>query len=213
MKAKIFAVMLIAMVLLPITARAASNTYEIGDWFSDEGIWKFLFSPNVPDEFLESNYTKFQFLILPFLAVWAIVYGIIDELPLFNRNKNLKVLLAFIIAAIAGPTGGLVWTVHTLFVLYGQLAVWGFIIILFVGTIVWQLSGLHEIGIFNKGRGWTGKLDQAAKNMSNERKYRSKLKDLRDQLEFMGTNDPDYKRIYEEYKRTMKDYYEIRENG
>ncbi len=87
-----------------------------------------------------------QFLIFPFIALWAVLFGILINLRIFRYQNWLNSLLSFLIAVIAGPTGGLVWLVRTVFVLMGG---WGFIAfaaLFFIGVGAWLLSGVIRFG-------------------------------------------------------------------
>lgn len=87
-----------------------------------------------------------QFLIFPFIALWAVLYGILTTLKIFRYQNRLNSLLSFLIAVIACPTGGLVWIVRTVFVYMGG---WGFVafaILFFVGVGAWLLSGVIRFG-------------------------------------------------------------------
>ncbi len=43
----------------------------------------------------------FFYLLLPFLLIFAVVFGILSETKIFGKNKGVHVIIAFVIAAIS----------------------------------------------------------------------------------------------------------------
>jgi len=150
MKNKISTIILMLLLIGPTIVVAANNNGIFGNIEPPIGILELFFGPNIPEEFTENFYSVLQWLIFPFLSLWVILYGILSEVNIFRRKSHLNYWLALLIALIAGPTGALVYSVRTVFVLYGTLSFWGFAIVLFVGTGLWLYSFRFRWGLSEK---------------------------------------------------------------
>lgn len=134
---KIFVALILAALFVLPSAVLAPYTDLGTNLVKTEDLVKLLLGPEVPSEFLASPYKILQFLVFPFIALLVIIYGILEQVRIFRRKSWINAVLAFLIAAMAGPTGGLVYLVRFVFVGYGW---YGFLIfagLLFVGTGLW----------------------------------------------------------------------------
>jgi hypothetical protein len=128
---------LIFLILLPTTVFAV----EIAGY---DPI-KIIFGPDVPEEWQEP-YKFMQYLVFPFIALWVVLFGILSEIRIFRRREGINAIIAFLIAMIAGPTGGLVWLVRNSLIVLGA---WGFLVfaaLLGVGITLWAASRLWAWG-------------------------------------------------------------------
>lgn len=177
MSKKIFvALILVALLVLPSIVLAQSPWGDAVD-FDAVDLIKIFFGPNIPDEFTESGYNILQWLIFPFLALWVIIFGIMSEIRIFRRGQNTRIVLSFLIAVIAAPTGGLVWMVKTLFALYGGFAFVIFIGLMFLGTALW---GVATWGLWG-GPGLSGKSwKDAGKRMKGSIRRQEKIRRLQE---------------------------------
>jgi len=140
MSKKIYVAFILTVLLVLPSVVSAPITFLPGGeftWPKMENFWKLAFGPGVPDYMVQSPYHVLQFLIFPFLSLWVIIYGILEQIRIFRRKSWLHGILALLIAAISGPTGGLVWAVRVVFVAYGWFGFAIFAALLFIGTALW----------------------------------------------------------------------------
>ena len=162
------------MFLLVLPAVASANIgFDTTDLWSNA--FGLLFGPDIPDYMIyDSNgvspYAILQWLIFPFLALIAILYGILTEIKIFRNNNKINGAIAILIALIAGPTGGLVWLVRNVFVIFGYYSFLIFAIILFVGVGFWGVSRIR--GFKND---YSQEYDDLAKRLAVLRRRKSEL--------------------------------------
>ncbi len=166
-----------------------------------EGLLSFFFGPNIPDFILEGGiYTILQWLIFPFIALWAIMYGIMNEINIFRNSPNMHILLSFLIAAISGPTGGLVYLVRVVFVSIGW---WGFLVfgaLMFVGIFIWGRGKMYDYGY----GGWEGR--RASQYLSKE----GQIANLLETRKYLMAHGASYGELEEVDKKIAKLQNEIR---
>ena len=112
----------------------------------------------------------FHGLILPFLIIFAITWGILSSLGVFERRINLVLSLALSILVIFTPQ-------FTLFSTYiaqlgGQVAIIAFGVLFGFGVIMWALGRGRDI--YEEQLGGSGKVDRLMKKRS---KYLKKARD------------------------------------
>jgi len=104
---------------------------------------KIVFGPDVPEEWYDM-YLFMQWLVFPFIGIWMVIYGILEELRIFKRKASVQGLLALVMAFIASSSGGIVYGSR---ILFQAMGVWGisvFFIVFFVGAFLW---GYGTIGM------------------------------------------------------------------
>ena len=194
MSKKIFFALILAVLFVLPSASLAQ-----WEW---AGIYKdalsIFFGPDIPAEFTKDTYSTLQWLIFPFLSLWVIIYGILTQLRLFRRKSWLHGLIAFFIAAIAGPTGGLVYAVRILFVSYGIFGFGVFVVLLFVGTGLWFASTMHVR--------WGLGTKQAMKKFEQEQQLLDQMQKLKDAMMIMpeGKSKEDYRKQYKELVNELR---------
>jgi len=165
-----FALILAVLFVLPSVALAQSPWGQVTD-LKVIDIVKIFFGPGIPVAFTETPYKILQWLVFPFLALWMIIFGIMSEIRIFRRSQTTRIILTFLIAVMAAPTGALVWMVKALFALYGGFAFVVFIGMLFLGTVLWAIATAR---IWDVGGGWEG----AGKRMQQQIKRQDKIRQL-----------------------------------
>ena len=92
------------------------------------------------------------YLIFPFIAIVAVIYGILTEIRIFH-SANVKGILAFVMAGMSLPTGAMITTVYVLYTAGAWVAVVAFGVLFMLGTIFWALgrgsqlkNELYDIG-------------------------------------------------------------------
>jgi hypothetical protein len=92
------------------------------------------------------------YLIFPFIAIVAVIYGILTEIRIF-RSTNVKFVLAIVMAGMSLPTGAMITTVYVLYTIGAWFAVVAFGLLFIVGTILWAIgrggqlkNELYDIG-------------------------------------------------------------------
>jgi len=165
-----FALISAVLFVLPSVALAQGPWGTALDW-STVGPWiRIFFGPNIPDAFMANPYSALQWLIFPFISLWLIIYGILSQIRIFRTKTWINGALAFLIAVMAAPSGGLVLVVKGLFTLYGGYAFLIFIVLLFAGTGLWGLATFNLWGI-----GRVGKWEDAGKRMKQIIKREDKI--------------------------------------
>lgn len=104
---------------------------------------KVVFGPDVPADWYEP-YKVMQYLVFPFLAIWMIIFGILEEINIFRRHMGLHAIVALLMALMASVTGSLLYTVRWLL---GLGAWWGtlmFVAVFFVGVWFWGVGRMKE---------------------------------------------------------------------
>jgi len=79
------------------------------------------------------------YLVFPFVAIVAVIYGILSEIRIF-RSANVKGVLAFVMAGMSLPTGAMITTVYYLYTFGAWVAVVTFGILFIFGTLLWGVG-------------------------------------------------------------------------
>jgi len=146
------ALVLIGLFIVPNIGLAQNGWADpIIDAKLGEGAAKLLFGPEIPAEYYADWYSALQYLIFPFVSLWAIIFGILSQIRIFRRKEWIHILLSFTIAAMSGPTGGLIWLVRYVFVAYGWYGFLIFAVLLGAGTWLWGGAMFWEEFGFKKG--------------------------------------------------------------
>lgn len=99
-------------------------------------IFIIIFGENFPERWLTT--TGFmQFIVFPFIAVFAVMYGIMSELKLFRTpgGRKAQLVISLIMAFVGGYA--LLVTVRGLLVVNAWLGMILFGLVLFIGLILW----------------------------------------------------------------------------
>jgi len=133
------------MLFLPIVLAA-----DLGDIpGTNLNILKIIFGPDAFSVFPQSQPTAYgflQYLVFPFLSLWMVLYGILEEIRIFRRKTSINAVVAFLMAIISGPTGALVIVVRTSFLYMGAFGFLAFIVLFFFGVVAWAGVRLWSFG-------------------------------------------------------------------
>jgi len=99
-------------------------------------------------------------LLLPFLVLFAIFWGLLSVMRIFGNKVNIILALAFSLVII--PTPAFVWFATYLVQLGTTVALAAFILLFIFGTIRWALFRGHDI--YKE----TGGYDRQLKNIEKE---------------------------------------------
>jgi len=115
---------------------------------------KIIFGPNVPEDWYDL-YSVMQYLVFPFLSVWMVLYGILEELRIFRRKSGVQALIALLISLTASASGTLLYVVMGTFTVMGWLGILAFFGVFVVGASLWawgnmRSSYVSSIEMYNK---------------------------------------------------------------
>jgi len=80
------------------------------------------------------------YLMLPFIAIVAVVYGIISDLRIFKYSRWVRGVLAVAMAGMTLPSGVLIQAVYSLYSIDAALAALAFGVVFFLGVILWAVG-------------------------------------------------------------------------
>lgn len=132
----------------PIT-KFKPNGRHLGDlkigttWYN---IFQIVFGENVDKGWVTTN-SFIQFLLLPFIAIWAIMYAILGETPMFRNVTWFNPVMAFIIALVSSSLGFTVTLMRGYLTIAGTMGISFFGFILFLAILFWGLGRLGEFGV------------------------------------------------------------------
>jgi len=137
----------------------------LGSFFNVDALAQFLF-PGLPPEWLHVPQVIW-YVILPFIAVFTVIYGLLRELRIFRYAPNkVNIVLAFAMVMLLLPSGVLTFIVVNLYAFGAAFAAIAFFVVFMLGIVLW--------GIATSWRMW-GEVDVA-------RAYAKSASDLRGQL-------------------------------
>lgn len=141
----ILATLLTVLFLVPYLALAAApfEPPDIGAGIATA--LNLFFGPGAED-YTSEPILILQYLIFPFIALWVVLYGILTNLRLFGYRTGFNALLSFLIAVVAGPTGGLVLLVRTVFTWMGWWGFAAFAGLFFFGLACWVIGDVIRFG-------------------------------------------------------------------
>jgi len=139
LKVKLFlAVFIFCSLLLSSVVFAQTNwLFNLPDQYSMDikSMVKFVI-PGARDEWLTlPNF--FYFIVFPFIAAWAVIYGIMEEIRIFRRSKTPQKIISFVMAALLLPSGWLLIIVNYFYAFDAWVALMAFGIIFFIGIFFW----------------------------------------------------------------------------
>lgn len=139
-------------------------------------------------------YTAF----LPFIFIFALLFGALELVHLFGKKINLILALIFTFSTMATPVFG--WFA-TILPLYGATAVFGVFIALFiVGTLIFGWRKGKDIYI--EGGGKLSKIEH----------LRKKMGELQEKMQREG-NEGKKRQLYEQIKKLEKEIEFIEMGG
>jgi len=158
-------VILTVLFSLPYLAIAA-NGFEADLTAGIMTVVEIFFGPDAKT-YTTSPVQVLQFLIFPFIALWVVLYGILITLRIFRYQNWLNVLLSFLIAVIAGPTGGLVWSVRYVFMIMGYWGFGVFAVLFGAGVLLWGIGTGWSFHVrFTSQLGRAGRLQERLQELN-----------------------------------------------
>jgi hypothetical protein len=138
-----------------------------------------IFGSDVPADWLTT--TGFmQNIFFPFIALFAVMYGLLTELHIFKGQRTTKLVIAIVMSFVSGW-----WTLSSMrWILAGNafIATWAFGGVLFLGILFWAGSGLSEgwFGLTGKRlfKGELEKRERMEKRLNSLRAERARLYNL-----------------------------------
>jgi len=110
-----------------ITERYAGGVKDMLRW---------VLGSNVPEEWLSlPNFV--YFVAFPFVAAWAVIYGVMEEIQIFRRAKTSHKVVSFVMAAMLLPSGWLMIIVNYFYMIDAWVALVTFGAVFLVGTLTW----------------------------------------------------------------------------
>lgn len=135
--------MRIARILLFIfflSSFAASNVFAQYPWgvvWDPQALAQFLF-PGMSSEWLRIPDVLY-YVILPFIAAFTVIYGILRELRIFRTNvpNKVNIILAFCMTFMLLPSGVLTWVITILYAGSAFIGIMAFGVVFLIGIILW----------------------------------------------------------------------------
>lgn len=110
---------------------------NVGNW-----IGEFL---GIPRQLMTTD-KVFRYVMLPFLAVFIAVLGIMRDIMLFRRSRHLDWILALIISFIILPWSGVMgWLILLLYGTSGVLSVTAVGLLIGIGAVMWFMGGVRRL--------------------------------------------------------------------
>jgi hypothetical protein len=111
----------------------------LGGGFDVDALAQFMF-PGLPPEWLRVPQV-FWYVILPFIAVFTVIYGLFKELRIFRHAPNkVNIVLAFAMAMLLLPSGVLTFIVVNLYAFSAAFAAIVFGIVFMLGVVLWGVA-------------------------------------------------------------------------
>jgi hypothetical protein len=111
----------------------------------------------------------FYLFLVPFLGIFAIVFGFLRELKIFTNTRHIDWVLALVIAISIIPFGIFVRVVNALFSIMGMYSVIAFAALFFIGVTFITLTRLGSWGLKS------GIADEFKKRQTYEKLYQDVL--------------------------------------
>lgn len=103
---------------------------------------KFVFGPDVPSEWYQVNMFM-QWLVFPFIGIWLVLFGILEQLGIFRARRSIGAFLALIMAFIGASSGFEVMMARVLFQLMGGWGLLVFFAVFMLGALFWGWGEIH----------------------------------------------------------------------
>jgi len=134
-------VLLLTSVLLLSSVPSAMAQFEMPN-LEDlmRTILRFIFG-DYPAGWLNTN-SFMQIVIFPFIAIFAVFYGLLTELKIFKGQRTTKLVIALMFSF--GGSWFALSSMKGFMIINATLATWGFGIVLFLGIIFWAGARISE---------------------------------------------------------------------
>jgi len=80
------------------------------------------------------------YLILPFIAIVAVVYGIISDLRIFRHSRWTRSVISVAMAGMTLPSGALIQAVYNMYSFNAAFAAIAFGVVFFIGVFIWGIG-------------------------------------------------------------------------
>jgi len=126
--------LMLACTLCATAARAQSELLSTEDFM--RAVVVLIFGEDFPSYWI--TYSGFmQFIVLPFVAVFAVIYGIFSEIKIF-RQKSVKLALSLVMALVGGYLT--LSVMRTFLIVNGFFGVVAFGVLMLIGVILLGLG-------------------------------------------------------------------------
>jgi len=138
-------------------AQSVLAQYPLWSWYDPQALAEFLF-PGMNPEWLRIPDVLY-YVILPFIAAFTVIYGLLRELRIFRANvpNKVNIVLAFCMAFMLLPSGVLTYIVTIFYAGSAFVGMMAFGIVFLVGIILWAYgtTGLfwHRYSLDASGHG------------------------------------------------------------
>jgi len=130
--------MLLALLVAScLLAQSVLAQYPWGVVWDPDALAQFLF-PGMNREWLRLPDVLY-YVILPFIAAFTVIYGILRELRIFRANvpNKVNIVLAFCMAFLLLPSGILTFVITILYAGSAFIGIMAFGIVFLIGIILW----------------------------------------------------------------------------
>jgi hypothetical protein len=146
-------IMIILLVTLIILAIIINEQYKLPSTFRKkpiEGTMRdfFLFF-GIPSDWLYVPAMIYLFFV-PFLGIFAIVYGFLNEMDIFTKTPKVNIILALLFAFATIPIGAFVRFVSLMFAVLGFYSTGAFGLLFFFGVISVIIARMGGWGFFGQ---------------------------------------------------------------
>ena len=145
---KISRILVLLVTFLVVTPQIALAQYSYFNW-NNIDIVKIIFGPNINSSWYQP-YTALQYLVFPFIMVWMIIFGFLEELRIFRNQQKIEGVLALVMALIASSSGWLVEAVRWMATLMGGWSVLAFFALFMVGIFMYVGARFSEWGVLGR---------------------------------------------------------------
>lgn len=125
-------------------AQGVLAQYPLWAWWDPQALAQFLF-PGMNPEWLRIPDVLY-YVILPFIAAFTVIYGLLKELRIFRNVANkVNIVLAFVMAFMLLPSGVLTYIVTIFYAGSAFVGMMAFGIVFLVGIIIWAYGTSYRI--------------------------------------------------------------------
>lgn len=185
MKKEIFFLVLVALFALSITIPAVSAQFTPPDLKPYASLILGKPVDQMPSDWFV-GFNIIWYILLPFISIVAVIYGIMYDIRLF-RNKSVIMVLSLAMAGMTLPTGWLIGFVYAVYSFNAAFAVVAFGVVFFVGILFWATGRFLGFGI---GIVSEVKMVKTTYNLVNDKK--NEINRIQQELlRVAESNDPD----------------------
>jgi hypothetical protein len=178
MRAAFSLIFLLIFLAAPVIAQQSTDLQNyLSSFFNTDTLANFLL-PNLPPEYLRIP-EIIWYVIVPFIAVYAVIYGFLQELKLFRYTSNkVNIVLAFAMTMLLLPSGVLTFIIVQLYSFGAAFAAIIFGIVFIVGVFMWMIaSGYRFWGTVNIERTYVKSINNLSKDVYRLRVQRKLIYD------------------------------------